>query len=94
MIVVVATQIPPAVRGRMKCWFKEIKPNVFVSGVKDHVARGVIDYLVSNCPVDSDMLVLESINKPPFYSVIKKGYNLKNIRTISGLPLIFKTSEG
>lgn len=39
MVVVVATQIPPAVRGRMKCWFIEIRPNIFVSGVKDNVAK-------------------------------------------------------
>lgn len=94
MIVVVASQIPPAVRGRMKCWFIEIKPNVFVSGVKDHVAKDVIDYLLTSCPIESDMLVLQSINKPPFYSVIKRGHNLQNIKTVSGLPLIFKTNEG
>ena len=40
MIVVVADSIPPAIRGRMKLWFIEPKPNVFVSGVKDTVANG------------------------------------------------------
>ncbi len=94
MVVVVASQIPPAVRGRMKCWFIEIRPNIFVSGVKDNVAKNVVDYLLINCPVESDMVVLQSINKPPYYTVERKGVNLKNIKEISGLPLIFKNSEG
>lgn len=29
MVVVVADQIPDAVRGKMKLWFIELKPNVF-----------------------------------------------------------------
>lgn len=45
MIVVMADEIPPAVRGRMKLWFIEIKTNVFVSGVKDAVARDVVKFL-------------------------------------------------
>lgn len=51
MIVVVADSIPPAIRGRMKLWFIESKANVFVSGVKDSVAKGVVDYLYDNCPI-------------------------------------------
>ncbi len=90
MIVVIANQIPPAVRGRMKCWFIELKPNVFVSGVKDNVAKNVVEYLVEKCPLESDMIVLQSTNKPPFYKVIKKGFNLQCIKEVSGLPLIFK----
>ena len=39
MVVVVADQIPDAVRGKMKLWFIELKPNVFVSGINDHVAK-------------------------------------------------------
>lgn len=90
MIVVIANLIPPAVRGRMKCWFIEIKPNVFVSGVKDNVAKNVIDYLLEKCPIESDMIVLQSTNNPPYYKVLKKGINLQRITEISGLPLIFK----
>ena len=90
MIVVIATQIPPAVRGRMKCWFIELKPNVFVSGVKDNVAKNVVEYLIEKCPLESDMIVLQSTNNPPFYKVVKKGLNLQCIKEVSGLPLIFK----
>ena len=88
MIVVMAENIPPAVRGRMKLWFIEIKPNVFVSGVKDATAKGVVSYLYEHC-IDSDLLIIESTSKAPYYRVIKKGLSLNYVRSISGLPLIF-----
>lgn len=95
MIVVIAESIPPAVRGRMKLWFIEAKPNVFVSGVKDAVAREVVDYLYHNCPMSSNMIIIESINNAPYYRIKKKGFNTNRIGSINGLPLIFDiSSEG
>ncbi|MGN1189874.1 MAG: type I-E CRISPR-associated endoribonuclease Cas2e [Candidatus Ornithospirochaeta sp.] len=44
----------------MKLWFIEPKPNVFVSGVKDSVAKSVIDYLYENCPLESNMIIFDS----------------------------------
>ena len=89
MIVVMAEDIPPAVRGRMKLWFIEIKPNVFVSGVKDATAKMVVNYLYNSCSVDSGLIIIESINKAPYYRILKKGVSLEYVRHISGLPLIF-----
>ena len=95
MIEVMADEIPPAARGRMKLWFIEIKTNVFVSGVKDAVARDVVNYLYEACDIGSSLLIIESIRKPPYYRVLKKGLTLNHIREISGLPLIFdKNSVG
>lgn len=95
MIVVIADYIPPAVRGRMKLWFIEPRPNVFVSGVKDAVARQVVDYLFESCNDDSGLLVIEDIRKAPYYKIMKKGFSLNKVRSISGLPLIFnKNSDG
>jgi len=39
VLVVIANNIPPAVRGRLKLWFVEPRANIFVSGVKDNVAQ-------------------------------------------------------
>ena len=44
MLVVIANNIPPAVRGRLKLWFVEPRANNFVFGVKDNVAQKVVDY--------------------------------------------------
>lgn len=46
MIVLIAQHLAPAVRGRLKLWFIEPKPNVFVSGIKDHQAEKVVEYLM------------------------------------------------
>ena len=95
MIVVVAEYIPPAVRGRMKLWFIEPKPHVFVSGVKDSVAREVVDYLYDSCPDTSSMIIIESISKAPYYKIRKKGFNTDRIGSVTGLPVIIDIhSEG
>ncbi len=50
MLVVVANDLPPAVRGRMKLWFIEPRANIFVSGIKDSLAKKVVAYLHEHCP--------------------------------------------
>ncbi len=53
MLVVIANDLPPAVRGRMKLWFIEPRANIFVSGIKDSLAKKVVDYLYKHCPAAS-----------------------------------------
>ena len=88
MIVVVADSIPPAIRGRMKLWFIEPKPNVFVSGVKDTVAKDVIDYLYENCPLDANMIIIESTSKAPYHKSKTNGISNSKIGSICGQPLM------
>lgn len=64
MLVVLANDLPPAVRGRMKLWFVEPRANVFVSGVKDSVAVTVVDYLMQHCPAESGLMLFRSIPDP------------------------------
>lgn len=90
MLVVVANDLPPAVRGRMKLWFIEPRPNVFVSGVKDSVAGKVVDYLYQHCPPESGVTLFRSIPKPPGYEVRSIGVARKNITEISGLQLVIE----
>ena len=73
MVVVIANDLPPAVRGRMKLWFVEPRANIFVSGIKDSVADDVIDYLMKSCPPSSGLLVFQRINKAPGYDMGKRG---------------------
>lgn len=91
MLVVVANDLPPAVRGRMKLWFIEPRPNVFVSGVKDSVAKTVIDYLYKHCPGDSGIVMFKSISKPPGYEILTIGPTRKALTEISGLQLVIET---
>jgi CRISPR-associated protein Cas2 len=91
MLVVVANDLPPAVRGRMKLWFIEPRPNVFVSGVKDSVATTVIEYLYKHCPAESGLLMFRSLSRPPGYEIRTVGPPRKPMTSISGLELVIET---
>ncbi|MDL1866426.1 type I-E CRISPR-associated endoribonuclease Cas2 [Betaproteobacteria bacterium PRO4] len=91
MLVVLANDLPPAVRGRMKLWFTEPRANVFVSGIKDSVALTVIDYLQKHCPPESGVMIFRSLPKAPGYEIQTIGPTRKMLIEISGLQLIVET---
>lgn len=91
MLIVIANDLPPAVRGRMKLWFIEPRPNVFVSGIKDSVASTVVAYLYKHCPADSGLLMIRSVREPPGFTLQCIGPPRKPITPISGLQLIVET---
>jgi CRISPR-associated protein Cas2 len=91
MLVVVANDLPPAVRGRLKLWFIEPRPNVFVSGIKDSVATTIIEYLYTHCPPESGLLMLRHIPRPPGFEILTIGPPRKPVTTLSGLQLIVET---
>ena len=91
MLIVVANDLPPAVRGRMKLWFVEPRANVFVSGIKDSVADTVIAWLYKHCPPESGLLLVRLINRPPGYEMRCIGPPRKPMIEVSGLQLIVET---
>lgn len=90
MLVVIANDLPPAVRGRMKLWFVEPRPNVFVSGIKDSVAQKVVQYLYKHCPPSSGLMVFRRIPESPGYRISGVGDTKKSITEISGLQLVIE----
>jgi CRISPR-associated protein Cas2 len=88
MLVVLANELPPAVRGRMKLWFVEPRPNVFVSGINDAVADSVVEYLHQYCPVQSGVMIFQKINKVPGYKIRGIGLPGREIIHFNGLQLI------
>jgi CRISPR-associated protein Cas2 len=90
MLVVIANDLPPAVRGRMKLWFIEPRPNVFVSGVKDVVAKKVVDYLHDHCPLESGLMVFRRIPETPGYEIRGIGDTKRSLTEISGLQLVIE----
>ncbi len=90
MVVVLANDIPPAVRGRIKLWFVEPRPNVFVSGIKDSVADDVVDYLLKFCPLESGMLIFKKIKKAPGYRIYGGGVTTRKTTELSGLQLVLE----
>jgi CRISPR-associated protein Cas2 len=92
MLVVLANHIPPAVRGRMKLWFVEPRPNVFVSGIKDSTADKVVSYLFEHCQFSSGLVVFQKTNKAPGYKIRSLGNASRELTEISGLQLILEKS--
>lgn len=90
MVVVVANSLPDRIRGRMKLWFVEPRANVFVSGVSDHVALQVTEYLVNNCPTESGVIIFRSLADSPRYKIHTIGVPDKKIIKLSGLQLILE----
>lgn len=93
MLVVIANDLPPAVRGRMKLWFVEAKANVFVSGIRDSVAKSVIDYLFENCPSRSGLLIFQKISSAPGYRIHGMGDTRRRLKKISGLQLTLEKDD-
>ncbi len=90
MLVVIANDLPPAVRGRMKLWFIEPRANVFVSGIKDSVAQHVIKYLFDNCHDKSGLLIFQRIAQAPGYKIHGLGDPKRRLIEISGLQLVLE----
>ena len=91
MLVVLANNLPPAVRGRIKLWFVEPRPNVFVSGVKDSVAQEVLEYLYKHCPRQAGVIIFRSLPKTPGYEIRIIGHTTKRLTELSGLQLVIET---
>ena len=88
MIVVVANNIPPAVRGRMKLWFVEPRPNVFVAGIKGNKAEKVINFLFMHCNQDSGLMIFAKESNAPGYKIHTLGETSRKLIDISGLQLV------
>ncbi|CUA82902.1 MULTISPECIES: type I-E CRISPR-associated endoribonuclease Cas2e [Gulbenkiania] len=91
MVVVLANELPPAVRGRLKLWFVEPRANVFVSGIKDSVARTVVEYLLQHCPANAGVMIFMTQPQAPGYRWYIIGTPRKPQLEISGLQLIVET---
>lgn len=89
MLLVIANDIAPAVRGRMKLWFIEVKPGVFISGISNTLGRKVVDYLLEQ-RFGADSLLFESLNIAPGYKIYPLGVPDYKLVTYSGLQLIEK----
>lgn len=88
MIVLLANYLPDAVRGKIKLWFVEPHPNVFVSGVKDSLAMAIVDMLMEFCPAESGLIIFQSISSPPFFQIFTTGNTSRKISDITGLQLV------
>jgi len=88
MVVVIANELPPAVRGRIKLWFVEPRANVFVSGIKDAVADEVVSYLYKSCSSSSGLIIFQRVPQTPGFRILGRGDPDKKIALLDGYPLV------
>jgi CRISPR-associated protein Cas2 len=91
MTVLVANDVPPAIRGHLKRWFIEPRPNVFVGTLNVRTHRKVLDFITRNAPDDFGMLCISSHPNCQGYLVERIGPEGKSGRRdldLSGIQLV------
>jgi CRISPR-associated protein Cas2 len=91
MTVLVANDVPPAIRGHLKRWFAEPRPNVFVGTLNSRSHRKVLDFIIRNAPSDFGLLSISTYPNCQGYIIERIGPEGKsgsrNVE-LSGLHLI------
>ena len=87
MTVIVANDTPPAIRGMLKRWFIEPKPNVFVGTVNRRTREKTLEYIRRNAP-NLGLLVIASDNSSQGFFVRVYGQTDRRVTRESGLYLI------
>lgn len=72
MTVIVCNDTPPAIRGMLKRWFVEPKPNVFVGTVNRRTREKTIEYIRRNAP-GLGMLILATEQNSQGFSMVAYG---------------------
>lgn len=91
MTVLVANDTPPAIRGHLKRWFIEPKPNVFVGTLNVRTEQKVLDFVLRHAHQDFGMLVITRAPNCQGYEMRRIGSEGKTGRrdvNLSGIPLI------
>lgn len=87
MTVIIAHDIPPAIRGILKRWFVEPKPNVFVGTLNRRTRDKVLQYVRRNA-TGLSLLVLTSEPSCQGFKVERWGTPDRRDVVLSGLSLI------
>ena len=87
MTVIVANDTPPAIRGILKRWFVEPKPNVFVGTVNRRTRDKVLEYVKRNAEGIS-LLILTSEPNSQGFKIERWGQPDRRDTEISGLWLV------
>jgi CRISPR-associated protein Cas2 len=87
MTVLIAQDTPPAIRGILRRWFVEPKPNVFVGTVNRRTRDKVLEYVKRNAK-DSSFLVLTTEPNSQGCRIERWGEPDRRDVEISGLWLV------
>ena len=91
MTVIVANDTPDAIRGMLKRWFIEPRPNVFVGTLNARTHVKVMEYIVHQSPEDFGMLIISTAANCEGYQIERIGpcgCRGRKPVTISGVSLV------
>jgi CRISPR-associated protein Cas2 len=91
MTVLICNDVPPAIRGHLKRWFVEPRPNVFIATLNSRTHAKVMNFIFRHAPKDFGVLAISSASNCQGYLVERIGPHGKSGRKevdISGIPLI------
>lgn len=92
MTVIIVYNISQPVRGLLRRWFIEPKPNVFVGSVNTKTREKTIDYLRRNAPGLSMLLIFDDKSTQGF-TILSYGNEGHRLVRRSGLELILENSD-
>lgn len=92
MTVLICNDTPPAIRGMLKRWFVEPKPNVFVGTVNRRTREKTLEYIRRNAP-NLGMLVLATEKNSQGFSIRQHGETNRKTIQIAGHFLIAEKWE-
>ena len=87
MTVIVANDTPPAIRGMLKRWFIEPRPNVFVGTVNRRTREHLLEYVRRNAPT-LGMLVVSDEHNAQGFTITSFGNTRRMVTEQTGLQLI------
>lgn len=93
MTVIVANEVPDAVRGMLKRWFIEPRPNVFVGTLNRRVHENTIEYIRRNAR-GGGLLIISSFPNCQGYKIESTGDTGRKGVEISGLWMVAEEWDG
>lgn len=93
MTVLVANDTPPAIRGLLKRWFIEPRPNVFVGTVNKRTRDRTLDYVRRNAP-GMGLLMVASSRTSQGFEIRTWGDTNRRLADLDGLQLIAEEWDG
>ena len=93
MTVLVANDTPPAIRGLLKRWFIEPRPNVFVGTINRRTREKTLEYIRRNAPNMGLLMIATSKNCQGF-EIQTWGNTDRCIAEFDGLQLISEKWDG
>lgn len=91
MTVIVANDVPPFIRGHLKRWFIEPRPNVLVGTLNRRTHDKVMQFIVKHAPPDFGFLSISSWPNCQGYKIERfgpQGASGRKDIELSGISLI------